>query len=59
MRGIGSFHCQEPRFISRGAAEVNKHGPVSRNNHTLTVLLYRDNTFYAQLFAFVELFMNM
>ena len=26
MRDIGSFHCPEPRFISRGAAEGNKHG---------------------------------
>ena len=39
MRDIGSFHCPEPMFISRGAAEGNKHGrgvrilPVSRNNH--------------------------
>ena len=23
---IGSFHCPEPKFISRGAAEGNKHG---------------------------------
>ena len=44
MRDIGSFHCPEPRFISRGAAEENNHCrgvmdilPVSRNNHTLTV----------------------
>ena len=26
LRDIGSFHCPEPRFISRGAAEVNKPG---------------------------------
>ena len=26
MRDIGSFHCPEPRFISRGEAEGNKHG---------------------------------
>ena len=26
MRDTGSFHCPEPRFISRGAAEGNKHG---------------------------------
>ena len=26
MRDIGSFHYPEPRFISRGAAEGNKHG---------------------------------
>ena len=26
MRDIGSFHCIEPMFISRGAAEGNKHG---------------------------------
>ena len=26
MRDIGSFHCPEPRFISRGAAEGKKHG---------------------------------
>ena len=26
MRDIGSFHCTKPRFISRGAAEGNKHG---------------------------------
>ena len=46
MRDIDSFHCPEPRFISRGAVEGNKHGRgVSRNNHTFTVLLYRYNTF--------------
>ena len=49
---IGSFHCPEPRFISRGGAEGNKLGrgvmnTVSRNNHTSTVLLYRYNTFMA------------
>ena len=26
MRDIGSFHYPKPRFISRGAAEGNKHG---------------------------------
>ena len=26
MRDIGSIHCPEPRFISRGAAEGTKHG---------------------------------
>ena len=26
MRDIGSFHCPEPRYISRGAAEGNKRG---------------------------------
>ena len=26
MRDIGSFHCPEPRFISRGGAEGNKLG---------------------------------
>ena len=26
MSDIGSFHCPEPRFISRGTAEGNKHG---------------------------------
>ena len=26
VRDIGSFHWSEPRFISRGAAEGNKHG---------------------------------
>ena len=26
MRDIDSFHCLESRFISRGAAEGNKHG---------------------------------
>ena len=26
MRDIGSFHCPEPRFISIGPAEGNKHG---------------------------------
>ena len=25
MRDKGNFHCPEPRFISRGAAEGNKH----------------------------------
>ena len=28
MRDIGSLHCPEPRFISRGEAEGNKHGRV-------------------------------
>ena len=26
MRDIGSFHYPETRFISKGAAEGNKHG---------------------------------
>ena len=26
MRDMGSFHCTEPRFISRGAAEGNTYG---------------------------------
>ena len=54
MRDIGSFHCPETRFISRGAAEGNKHW---RGNHTLTVLLYRYNTFmpvYLQLLSFYD-----
>ena len=25
MRDIGSFYCPEPKSISRGAAEGNKH----------------------------------
>ena len=51
MRDTDSFHCPEPRFISRGAADGNKHErgvmdtALSRTNHTLTVLLYRYNTF--------------
>ena len=51
MRDIGSFHCPEPRFISRGGAEGNKLGRgvmntacIPKYNHTLTVLLYRYNT---------------
>ena len=44
------IQCPEPRSISRGAAEGNKHGPEAMetacipHNHTLTVLLYRYNT---------------
>ena len=26
MRDIGNFHCPDPRFIFRGAAEGNKNG---------------------------------
>ena len=61
MGDIGSFHCPEPRFISRGAAKGNKHGRGVMDtacilyNHTLTVLLYRYNTFmplYLQLLCF-------
>ena len=43
MRDIGSFHCPEPMFISRGAAEGNKHGLGAMetayipHNHILTV----------------------
>ena len=40
MRDTGSFHCPEPRFISRGAAEGNKHGQgamcVYSHAHTQT-----------------------
>ena len=62
MRDIGSCDCPEPRFISIGAPEGNKLGrgvilPVSRNNHTLTVLLYRYNTFmpvYLHLLSFFD-----
>ena len=51
MRAKVNFHYPETRFISRGAAEGNKPGqgewilPAPRSNHTLTVLLYRYNTF--------------
>ena len=51
MRAIVSFHFPEPRFISRGAAEGNKPGQGVTDTacipqkHTLTVLLYRYNTF--------------
>ena len=49
MRDIGSSHYPETRYMSSGTAEGNGKGewilPVSRNNHTLTVLLYRYNTF--------------
>ena len=63
MRDIGSFHCPEPRFISRGGAEGNKLGRGVMNtaciphNHTLTVLLYRYNTFmpvYLHLLSFFD-----
>ena len=63
MRDIGSFHCPEPRFISRGRAEGNKLGrgvmdtACIPHNHTLTVLLYRYNTFmpvYLHLLSFFD-----
>ena len=50
MRDIGSFHCPEPR--ARGQWKL----PVSSNSHTLTVLLYRYNTFrpvYLHLLSFL------
>ena len=68
MRDKSSFHCPEPRFISRGAADGNKHGqgwwllPVSRNNHTITVLLYLYNTFmsvYLHLLSFIWLYESL
>ena len=49
MRDIGSFHCPEPRFISRGAAAGNKHGQglmVSDTLHSCPFIK----------FALVELF---
>ena len=45
MRDIDSFHGPEPRFISRGPAEGNKHGKgewllsVSQNKHTFTFIM--------------------
>ena len=65
MRDIGSSHCPEPRFISRGAGQGNKHGrglwllSVSRNNHTLTILLYRYNTFMPVYLHLLSFFMTM
>ena len=62
MRDTVSYHCPEPRFISRGAAEGNKHGQgametaCSPKYHTLTVLLYRYNIFmpvYLHLLSFL------
>ena len=59
MRDTGSY--PEPRFISRGAAEGNKHGQGAMetacipHNHTLTVLLYRYSIFmpvYLHLLSF-------
>ena len=52
-------HSPEPRFISRGAAEGNKHlhgGMVTAfipKNHTLTVLLYRYKYIYLNLLRFL------
>ena len=50
MRDIGSFHYPRPLFPEAQPREINigkgewiLH--VSRHNHTLTVLLYRCNTF--------------
>ena len=45
MRDIGSFHCPEPRFISRGEAEGNKLGRGVMN----TAIQY----IYARLFTLV------
>ena len=36
MRDIGSFHCPEPRFISRGEAEGNKLGRGVMNTACIT-----------------------
>ena len=65
--GYRQFSLPRARFISRDAAERNKHWqgaiqgaielPVSRNNHTLIVLLYRYNTI-RPMPAYL-LFMNM
>ena len=64
MRDIGSFHCSEPRFISLGCASGNKPGLGAMetayipHNHTLTVLLYRYNTFmpvYVHLLNFLTM----
>ena len=63
MRDIGSFYCPEPRFISRGGAEGNQLRRGVMNTaciyyHTLTVLLYRYNTFmpvYLHLLSFLTM----
>ena len=57
MRDIGSFHCPEPRFISRGEAKGNKLGRGVMNTACITVLLYRYNTFmpvYLHLLIFYD-----
>ena len=57
MRDIGSFHCPEPRFISRGGAEGNKLGRGVMNTACIPKLLYRYNTFvpvYLHLLSFFD-----
>ena len=48
MRDIGSFHCPEPRFISRGEAEGNKLGRGEMNSAIQYI--------YARLFTLVYFF---
>ena len=62
IRDIGNFHCPEPRFISRGAAEGNKHGRGVMNTACIPKLPHFNcfivpiQYIYARLFTLVEFF---
>ena len=40
MRDIDSFHCPEPRFISRGVADGNKPGQGAMETACIPKLQY-------------------
>ena len=60
MRDIGSFHSPEPRFISRGAADGNKHGRGVMDTECIPKLPYFNcfivsmQCIYVRLFTLVE-----
>ena len=62
MRDIGSSHCPEPRFISRGGAEGNKLGQGVMNTACIPKKPYFNcfivpiQYIYARLFTLVEFF---
>ena len=61
IRDISSFHCPGPMFISRGAAEGNKHGQGAMEIDCIPKQPYFNcfivpmQYIYARLFALVEL----
>ena len=65
MGDIGSFHCLEPSFFSRGADEGNKHEQGAMDTACIPKKQYFNcfivpmQYIYARLFPFVELFMNI
>ena len=62
MRDIGSFHCPEPRFFSRGGAEGNKLGRGVMNTACIPKYPYFNcfivpiQYIYDRLFTLVEFF---